>query len=118
MKNIQWFPGHMAKTRRLIQSNLPLVDGIVEILDDSVKETLTEKINEMSDNALRVLGIAYKNTENIGDNVENDLIFTGLVGIIDPPKENVDKSIAACKKAGIKVRMNRRPSKNSSIYCP
>ena len=33
MKNIQWFPGHMAKTRRLIQSNLPLVDGIVEILD-------------------------------------------------------------------------------------
>ena len=80
-------------------------NGSVEILDDSVKETLTEKINEMSDNALRVLGIAYKNTENIEDNVENDLIFTGLVGIIDPPKKNVDKSIAACKKAGIKVRM-------------
>lgn len=80
-------------------------NGSIEILDDSVKETLTEKINEMSDNALRVLGIAYKNTENIEDNVENDLIFTGLVGIIDPPKENVDKSIAACKKAGIKVRM-------------
>ncbi len=35
-------------------------NGSVEILDDSVKETLTEKINEMSDNALRVLGIAYK----------------------------------------------------------
>ncbi len=33
MKDIQWFPGHMAKTRRLIQSNLSLVDGIVEILD-------------------------------------------------------------------------------------
>ncbi|MBO5383599.1 MAG: ribosome biogenesis GTPase YlqF [Ruminococcus sp.] len=33
MKAIQWFPGHMAKTRRLIQSNLSLVDGIVEILD-------------------------------------------------------------------------------------
>lgn len=33
MKNIQWFPGHMAKTRRLIKSNLPLVDAVVEILD-------------------------------------------------------------------------------------
>lgn len=33
MKDIQWFPGHMAKTRRLIQSNLSLVDGVVEILD-------------------------------------------------------------------------------------
>ncbi|MDE5946949.1 MAG: ribosome biogenesis GTPase YlqF [Oscillospiraceae bacterium] len=33
MKNIQWFPGHMAKTRRLIKSNLSLVDAVVEILD-------------------------------------------------------------------------------------
>lgn len=33
MKNIQWFPGHMAKTRRLIKSNLPLVDAVAEILD-------------------------------------------------------------------------------------
>lgn len=33
MKNIQWFPGHMAKTRRLIKSNLSLVDAIAEILD-------------------------------------------------------------------------------------
>ena len=80
-------------------------NGSIEILDDSIKETLTKKINEMSDNALRVLGMAYKNTTKIGDIKENDLIFTGLVGIIDPPKENVDKSIAACKKAGIKVRM-------------
>ena len=80
-------------------------NGSIEILDDSIKETLTKKINEMSDNALRVLGMAYKNTTEIGDIKENDLIFTGLVGIIDPPKENMDKSIAACKKAGIKVRM-------------
>ncbi len=80
-------------------------NGSIEILDDSIKETLTKKINEMSDNALRVLGMAYKNTTKIGDIKENDLIFTGLVGIIDPPKENMDKSIAACKKAGIKVRM-------------
>ena len=33
MASIQWFPGHMAKTRRMIQSNLSLVDGVVEILD-------------------------------------------------------------------------------------
>lgn len=33
MASIQWFPGHMTKTRRMIQSNLSLVDGVVEILD-------------------------------------------------------------------------------------
>ena len=33
MKQIQWFPGHMAKTRRLIAANLKLVDAVVEIVD-------------------------------------------------------------------------------------
>lgn len=39
MADIQWFPGHMAKTRRMIQSNLSLVDGIVEILDARIPES-------------------------------------------------------------------------------
>ena len=33
MASIQWFPGHMTKTRRMIQSSLSLVDGVVEVLD-------------------------------------------------------------------------------------
>ena len=33
MRNIQWFPGHMTKTRRMIAANLSLVDAVVEILD-------------------------------------------------------------------------------------
>ena len=33
MKDIQWFPGHMAKTRRMIQKSLPLVDAVAELLD-------------------------------------------------------------------------------------
>lgn len=39
MADIQWFPGHMAKTRRMIQSNLSLVDGVVEILDARIPES-------------------------------------------------------------------------------
>lgn len=39
MADIQWFPGHMAKTRRIIQSNLSLVDGVVEILDARIPES-------------------------------------------------------------------------------
>lgn len=39
MGNIQWFPGHMTKTRRMIQSNLSLVDGVVEILDARAPES-------------------------------------------------------------------------------
>ena len=39
MADIQWFPGHMAKPRRMIQSNLSLVDGVVEILDARIPES-------------------------------------------------------------------------------
>ena len=81
------------------------IDGSIEILNDEIKETLLKKISEMTNSALRVLGMAYKNTDNIQQNIEHDLTFTGLVGIIDPPKENVDKAIKSCKNAGIKVRM-------------
>ncbi len=81
------------------------INGSIEILNDEIKETLLKKISEMTNSALRVLGISYKNTDNISQNIETDLTFTGLVGIIDPPKENVDKAIKSCKNAGIKVRM-------------
>ena len=39
MRNIQWFPGHMTKTRRMIAANLSLVDAVVEILDARVPQS-------------------------------------------------------------------------------
>ncbi|MBQ2274660.1 MAG: ribosome biogenesis GTPase YlqF, partial [Clostridia bacterium] len=36
IQNIQWFPGHMAKTRRLIKECLPLIDAVAEIVDSRV----------------------------------------------------------------------------------
>ena len=38
-QNVQWFPGHMAKTRRLIKESLPLVDAVAEILDARIPES-------------------------------------------------------------------------------
>ena len=50
-QNIQWFPGHMAKTRRLIKESLNLVDGVIEIVDarvpySSSNPELSEIINK------------------------------------------------------------------------
>ena len=78
-------------------------DGTIKILDAEIKETLSKKISEMSGHALRVIGFAYKN-EDEKDREEN-LIFTGLLGLIDPPRPTAKQAVEDCIKAGIKVIM-------------
>lgn len=55
----------------------------------------------MSDKALRTLGVAYKRTDKTlsKDEMENNLIFVGMVGMIDPPRMEVKDSIALAKSA-------------------
>lgn len=78
-------------------------NGSIEIIDDSFKENITKKIDEMSDKALRVIGFAYKIDD--GTSPEENLTFTGLLGLIDPPKKDAKQAVSDCKKAGIKVKM-------------
>ncbi|MDF2685704.1 MAG: hypothetical protein K0S55_885 [Clostridia bacterium] len=68
-------------------------------------------LNEsMSKKALRVLGAAYKDTDNLplatdSASIENNLIFCGLVGMIDPPRPEVKRAVSICRRAGIKPVM-------------
>lgn len=78
-------------------------DGSIKILDGKTKEMLLEKVGEMSAKALRVIGFAYKiDDENC---TETDLTFTGLLGLIDPPKKDAKKAVSECIDAGISVVM-------------
>ena len=73
--------------------------------------TKAKQITEqMSENALRVLAIAYKEIDEIpktpsSDELENGLIFMGLVGMIDPPRPEAKAAVEICRKAGIKPVM-------------
>lgn len=65
---------------------------------------------EMSSNALRVIAIASKELDKIPENItpenlEKDLTFLGLVGMIDPPRPEAKVAVATCRKAGIKPVM-------------
>ena len=71
---------------------------------------IREKNEEMAKEALRVLGCAYKEidhepTKEEMETIENDLIFIGMVGMIDPPREEAKIAVEKCKTAGIKVVM-------------
>ncbi|MDQ0176912.1 calcium-translocating P-type ATPase, PMCA-type [Bacillus chungangensis] len=72
------------------------------------REKLMAEANNMSNEALRVLAIAYKEIEAdspLDETVEQDFIFLGLTGMIDPPREEVKASITQCDRAGIKTVM-------------
>ena len=65
---------------------------------------------KMAQRALRVIAVAYKDIEILPNNInsttiENDLIFVGLIGMIDPPREGVKEAVKTCKRAGIKTVM-------------
>ena len=74
--------------------------------------------NLMSDDALRVLALGYKviDTEHVAiDDLEKDLIFVGLMGMIDPPREEVKGSIQVSKNAGIRTIMITGDHKNTAV---
>ena len=79
-------------------------------LTEADKERILEVNSEMASNALRVLGIAYRELpqegiELVEEKVERNLVFVGLTGMIDPPREEVIEATRLCEKAGIKVVM-------------
>lgn len=73
----------------------------------SKKESIYEQNNQMAEKALRVIAVAYKNVEKLPEtqDMEQDLTFCGLIGMIDPPREGVKEAVRTCRRAGIKTVM-------------
>ena len=83
-------------------------NGKIEILTDSDKNQILKAAGAMSQEALRVLSFAFKQYDSNDvdiNHLEENLIFIGLVGMIDPPRTEVKDSIKECKKAGIRTVM-------------
>ena len=77
---------------------------------ESYINKIRQENEKMAKNALRVLGCAYKEIDHIPTKeemktIENDLIFIGMVGMIDPPREEAKLAVEKCKTAGIKTVM-------------
>ncbi|NLJ78326.1 MAG: cation-translocating P-type ATPase, partial [Tissierellia bacterium] len=86
------------------------IDGEKVEIDDILKKRILKMNTRFARDALRVLALAYREYDRIfhdisPDNIENTMVFVGLVGMIDPPRPEARDAIAKCKKAGIKPVM-------------
>lgn len=86
---------------------------IISLTESKIKE-LKKIEQEKSNQALRLLAFAYKELDN--EKIEEkDLIFQGLIGVIDPPRKDVKESIELCKSAHIRPIMITGDSLNTAI---
>jgi len=98
---------------KIIQkSNFELINGKKIMLEPADKQRLIKVYEEMAKQGLRVLGFAYKDLpsyikeQDISKKLaEDNLIFVGFQGMIDPPRKEIKPAIELCKQAGIKVIM-------------
>ena len=82
------------------------INGKITPMSEQYRSKLLKQNSQMTNNALRVLGVAYKQlsqqpTVRNQSSLETDLIFLGLIGMIDPPRPEVYDAVATCKHAGI-----------------
>ena len=94
----------------LARCNSYLLNGEIKQDLENYSKIVRENNEKMAKEALRVLSCAYKEidhkpTDEEIKNIENDLIFVGMVGMIDPPREEAKKAVEKCKTAGIKTVM-------------
>lgn len=81
-------------------------DGTSRIpLTDAKRRQILAENEDMAQNALRIIAVAYRDLSENENPDENGLTFSGLIGMIDPPRPEVISAVATCKKAGIRPVM-------------
>jgi Ca2+-transporting ATPase len=81
-----------------------LADSGAVPLDSAGREVFVRTAREMASDALRVLAVAYRPKATL-ENAESEMVFLGLVGMIDPPRPEAKAAINKCETAGIKTVM-------------
>ena len=104
----------MTTVHRVGEKTIVVVKGGYDVLLDrciNPDHSKADRVNlAMAENALRVLAVAYKEIVDLPDEIssetlEQGLSFIGLIGMIDPPREESKEAVALCKQAGIKTVM-------------
>ncbi|MDU4324135.1 calcium-translocating P-type ATPase, PMCA-type [Clostridium disporicum] len=105
-----------APERVLERCNAVLENGKIKPLTAQKKKQIYSYIESMSNRALRCIAAAYKEEHVVkNDSVEENLIFLGVAGSMDPPRIEVKDAVLKCKMAGVKPVMITGDHKNTAL---
>jgi len=96
-----------------------LEDGKVKSLGEAKRRAILRENENLANQALRILAVGYRelsgkpNEDNL-ERYEDEIVFVGLIGMIDPPRPEVADAIRLCKQAGIKPKMVTGDHKNTA----
>ena len=103
---------HVAFTKGAVDRLVEICSGVwnrgaVKPLDEGEREGIARSHDRLANDGMRVLGVAVRPLSGMPDDkaLEQDLVFVGLVGLIDPPRAEAAQSVATCLAAGIRPVM-------------
>lgn len=88
---------------KLIEHCTKVMDSSGEIIENNDNDTLSNAITAMTSNAMRCIAVTMANGDLVENEIPNDMTFLGIIGVVDPVRDEVPSAVKTAHKAGIQV---------------
>lgn len=88
---------------KLIEHCTKVMDSSGEIVENNDNDTLSNAITAMTSNAMRCIAVTMADGDLVENEIPNDMTFLGIIGVVDPVRDEVPSAVKTAHKAGIQV---------------
>lgn len=99
----EWFTYYKGAPEKLIEHCGHWLDSEVKPFVDDEKEKLCKKIKTMTEQSMRCIALTYSNSSIVENELPDDMVFLGVIGVVDPVRPEVPNAVKVAHDAGIQV---------------